>query len=214
MDLFANMAVSDGGDATGQQQLETQQHPPEQKKMSTADIMSMFNNPSTQHNPMQQNMFAMSGGMTNGIGGGMGGNNMAMMGQQMGGGMNPNNMVRTGMPPQQQQMAMLNNMKMMQRSQMMGQQGRGNIGGSMDGMGMMGGQGMGSMGGNGMMMQQQGHMPQMYGMMASNSNMMMTQGGGGMMQGRDQYGQSPMGEKAQPSPQKQQQFAEFGNFGR
>eukprot|EP00580_Thalassiosira_gravida_P009603 CAMPEP_0201633268 /NCGR_PEP_ID=MMETSP0493-20130528/6634_1 /ASSEMBLY_ACC=CAM_ASM_000838 /TAXON_ID=420259 /ORGANISM="Thalassiosira gravida, Strain GMp14c1" /LENGTH=493 /DNA_ID=CAMNT_0048104947 /DNA_START=88 /DNA_END=1569 /DNA_ORIENTATION=+ len=240
LDLFANMATGNnpsGGEANGQMQQQPgqpQQQLEEQKKMSTADIMSMFNNPSAQHNPTQQNMFAMNGGMQNGMAGGMGGgNNMAMMGQQqmgqqqmgqqqMGGGMNANNnmAMMNNMNPQQQQMAMMNNMQMMQRKNMMGQQqGMGNMGGNnMSNMGMMGGQGMGNMGnmggGNGMMMQQQGQMPQMNNTMAANNNMMMMQGGGGMMQGGNQYGQSPMGGQAQQPPQKQQQFAEFGNFGR
>ena len=43
--------------------------------MSNADILSMFNAPSTQHNPMQQNMFPMQ--MAGGMGGGN--NNMGMM---------------------------------------------------------------------------------------------------------------------------------------
>eukprot|EP00581_Thalassiosira_minuscula_P008097 CAMPEP_0183706094 /NCGR_PEP_ID=MMETSP0737-20130205/3005_1 /TAXON_ID=385413 /ORGANISM="Thalassiosira miniscula, Strain CCMP1093" /LENGTH=497 /DNA_ID=CAMNT_0025933403 /DNA_START=182 /DNA_END=1675 /DNA_ORIENTATION=+ len=249
LDLFANMSVGDntnggGGSAANgqmqqpgqpQQQQQAAVQPPEQKKMSTADIMSMFNTPSAQ--PMQQNMFAMNGGMQNGMGGGMaGGNNMGMMGQQMGGGMNNNNMAMMNNmnPQQQQQMAMMNNMQMMQRNNMMGgQQGMGNMGGNMN-MGMMGGQGgmgnmggnMNNMGGNGMMQQQQqqqqqGQMGQMNNnMMAGNNNMMMMQGGGmgnGMMMqqgGGNQFGQA-MGGQAQPSPQKQiNQFAEFGNFGR
>mmetsp|Transcript_26801 Transcript_26801/g.57659 ORF Transcript_26801/g.57659 Transcript_26801/m.57659 type:complete len:483 (+) Transcript_26801:142-1590(+) len=229
LDLFANMATGknpSGGEANGQMQQQPgqpQQQLEEQKKMSTADIMSMFNNPSAQHNPTQQNMFAMNGGIQNGMAGGMGGgNNMTMMGQQqMGGGMNANNnmAMMNNMNPQQQQMAMMNNMQMMQRNNMMGQQqGMGNMGvNNMNNMGMMGGQGMGNMGGgNGMMMQQQGQMPQMNNMMAANNNMMMMQGGGGMMQGGNQYGQAPIGGQAQQPPQKQQpqQFAEFGNFGR
>jgi len=231
LDLFANMTTGNnpGGEANGQMQQQQQPGQPqqqrqaamEQKKMTTADIMSMFNNPSAQHNPMQQNMFAMNGGMPNGMGGGMSVNSMAMMGQQQhmrGGGMNPNNMAMMNGVNPQQQMAMMNSMQMMQGNGMMGQQGMGGMasGNNMN-MAMIGGQhgGMGNMSGrNGMLMQQQGQMPQMNGMMAANNNMMMMQGGGGMMQGVSQYGQPPMGGQAQPSPQKQEQFAEFGNFGR
>ncbi|KAL7552800.1 hypothetical protein ACHAWF_016058 [Thalassiosira exigua] len=195
------------------------------KRMSNADIMNMFNTPGSQHNPMQQNMFAMQNGAGGGIAmggkamGGMNASGMAMMGQQM----NP-----------QQQMGMMNNMQQaMQMQGMMGGQaignnmgnmmvpagagGSGNMGGSMN-MGMIGQQQMGiggsmtnNMGMN--MMQQQ---PQMAGGM-------MMQGGGGMMQqGGNQFGDQPMGVPAQINPQQQSrgggaqgnQFAEFGNFGR
>lgn len=257
LDLFANMSVGNtpsGGVANGggqipPQQQGTPQQQAEQKKMSTADIMSMFNTPTAQHNPMQQNMFAMQGGIptngmtNNGMAGGMPTNGMANTGMAGGmptngvantgmtGGMNANNnmgmmnnMNNNNMNPQQQQMGMMNNMQMMQMQQnrMVQQQGMGgNMGGNnmnqMGGnnMGMMGGQqGMGNMN---MMQQQQGQMPQMNNMMAGNNNMMMMQqgGGGGMMQGGNQFGQGMGGmQQAQPSPQKRDQFADFGNFGR
>ncbi|KAL7528205.1 hypothetical protein ACHAXR_005089 [Thalassiosira sp. AJA248-18] len=244
LDLFANMSVGNtpgvgGGETNGgqmpQQPGQPQQSTPsaaEQRKMSNSDILSMFNAPTAQHNPMQQNMFAMGGG---GVGGGgmpngmAGGNNMAMMGGQMNN-MNPQQMgmMNNNMNPQQQMGMMNPNMmaqgQMMQMNNMMGQQG--NNMGNMGGMNNMGNNMGGNM--NMGMMQQQGQMPQMNNMamagqgMGANSSMMMMQGGVGMMQqGGNQFGQSPMGGQAmqqqgqQPSAQQQgNQFEDFGNFGR
>ena len=71
LDFFGNM------DRTGseqqaapaaQPQTQTQQ-PEEQKRMSNADIMSMFNTPQTHANSMQQNMFASGGSMPVQMGG-------------------------------------------------------------------------------------------------------------------------------------------------
>eukprot|EP00578_Thalassiosira_sp_NH16_P025595 CAMPEP_0181100852 /NCGR_PEP_ID=MMETSP1071-20121207/13422_1 /TAXON_ID=35127 /ORGANISM="Thalassiosira sp., Strain NH16" /LENGTH=486 /DNA_ID=CAMNT_0023183625 /DNA_START=146 /DNA_END=1606 /DNA_ORIENTATION=+ len=220
LDLFANMSsgnIPGGGGGNGQMQQQPGQphqeqvQQPDQKKMTNADIMSMFTSPSAQHNPMQQNMFAMGGG-----GVPKGNNNMAMMNNMGGGGMPNNNMAMMNNMNPQQQMGMMNNMQMMQMQNMMAQQGMGgnSMGGNMN-MGMMGGQGMGNnMGGGGMMMQQQ---PQM-------NNMQMMQGGGGGMMplGGSQYGQQSrmMGGQTQAQGQNQQrggnanQFSDFANFGR
>merc|ERR1719401_2522 len=120
----------------------------DQKKMSTSDIMSMFNSGSAQHNSMHQNMFAMQGGIpNNSILDGMSGcNNMTMMGQHMGGGgMNADNMAIMGNLNSHQQMVMMNNMKMMQQTnntsgqpqQWMGNVGVNNMGKSMNAMNNM-----------------------------------------------------------------------------
>jgi len=222
LDLFANMAIENN--VHSQQQPGQPQQPAEQKKMTTDDIMSMFNTPSAQHNPMPQNMFH---------GNGANAPNVAMMN-----GMHPQQMgMMNGMIPQQpmgmnvinpqQQMGMMNNVQMLQMQSMMGQHGINNLGGNTN-MGLMGGQGMGVMGGNNMSMMQQGRMPQM-------NSMMMMQGREVMMQGGNHYGQQPlmMGQAKQLqqehlSPQQHQQqqqqrggshsnhqaFADFGNFGR
>ncbi|KAL3795601.1 hypothetical protein ACHAW5_002797 [Stephanodiscus triporus] len=222
LDLFANMTVENN--VHSEQQPGQQQQPTEQKKMTTDDIMSMFNTPSAQHNPMPQNMFPVSG---------VNGANMAMMNgmhpQQMAmmNGMIPQQQMAmmNGMIPQQhmgmingmnpqQQMGMINNVQMMQMQSMMGQHGMNNLGGNIN-MGFMGGQNMGVMGGNNMNMMQQSRM---------------MQGGEGMMQGGNNYGQQShmMGQAKQlqqehSSPQQQQRggahsnhqaFADFGNFGR
>ena len=221
LDLFANMAIENN--VHSQHQPGQPQQPAEQKKMTTDDIMSMFNTPSAQHNLMPQNMFH---------GNGANAPNVAMMN-----GMHPQQMgMMNGMIPQQpmgmnvinpqQQMGMMNNIQMLQMQSMMGQHGINNLGGNTN-MGLMGGQGMGVMGGNNMSMMQQGRMPQM-------NSMMMMPGGEVMMQGGNHYGQQPlmMGQAKQLqqehlSPQQQQQqqqrggshsnhqaFADFGNFGR
>ena len=209
-DLFANMTIENGGDGAGVTNGHAQQPPgqPKQTKMSNDDIMSMFNSPAAHHNPMQQNMFAMNGGMPNGMASGMSGGmpNGTASGMAMGATMNNVNNV---------QMRMMNNNNM----QMMQMQMQGSMP-QMNNMMMGGGGGMNTM------PQQYGQMPQM------NSNMMMMgqmqpqmqQGGGGMMSGGNQFGQSPMGaspvggqsqQRGHPSPQNQQQkFADFGNFGR
>jgi stromal membrane-associated protein len=236
LDLFASMSignnnpssntgVSNGG---GQMAMNSQpvQPPPnaEPKKMTTDDILSMFNAPSAQQSSMQPNMMFPGAGM-NGM---AGGNNMGMMNtnmthlqqpmgmmtnmihQQSIGMMNSSNMNH------QQQMAMMNKMQMMQMQQMMGHQGMNNMGGNNMNMGMMGGQGVGMM--------QQGQIPQMNNMM-----MMMQGGGGGIMHGGNQFVQPSqmMGQaiqqqqQSQSSPQMQQrggahlnQFADLGSFAR
>eukprot|EP00986_Skeletonema_menzelii_P010941 scaffold5472_cov146-Skeletonema_menzelii.AAC.16 len=178
VDMFANMTspVQNAAPAATQQQ----QHP-EKKTMSNADILSMFNTPSTQHNPMQQNMFPMQ--MAGGMGGGnsMGmmnanNNNMGMMNQQQ---MGMNNMGMGG--NMNQTMGMQNGMGQMnqQQQQPMGMNN------------MMAGNNMNQM----MMMQQQQQQNQMQQMnMMGGNNMMMP--GGGMMQGGNQFG-SQMGQAQQ-----------------
>ncbi len=217
LDLFANMAI--GNNVTAHQQPAQLQQPTERKKMTTDDIMSMFNAPSAQHNPMPQNMFHVNG---------MNGPNVAMMN-----GMHPQQMaMMNGMIPQQsvgmipqQQMGMMNNIQMMQMQSMMGQHGMANMGGNMN-VALMGGQGMGVMGGN---MMQGGNMMHGGNMMQGGNNMM--QGGNNMMQqGGDEYGQQlhMMGGQANhlqqelSSPQPHQRrggnnsnhraFSDFGNF--
>lgn len=206
--------VSNGGQIMPPQPI---QPPPmtEPKKMTTDDILSMFNTPST---PQTNMMFSMSGNNSMG----MMNNSMAPLQQPMGMMTNlnhpqPMGMMINNLNPQQH-IAMMNNMQM---QQMMGHQGMNNMGGNMN-MGMIGGQSVGSsMGGSNnnnmnMMMQQQDQRPQM------NNNMMMMQGGGGgMMHGGNHFVQPMQHQQGQPSPQIQQrsgahlnQFAEFGNFAR
>merc|ERR1711966_461512 len=171
----------------------------DQKKMSTSDIMSMFNSGSAQHNSMHQNMFAMQGGMPNNtmLGGLSGSHNIALMGQQMGGGgTNANNMTIMGNINPHEQYAMMNSMQMTQ-------QNNSAMGQSQQLMGNMDGNNMGSvmgtnMGQNGMMMhqQQQGQMPQMNTMITNNNMAMQGGRGEGLMhqqQGGNQYGQSILG---------------------
>lgn len=245
-DVFASMSIGnnnsdpnriEGSVPDGSQIMQPQpvQRPQvlEQKKMTTEDILSMFNVPSAQKNSMQQNtMFAGAGmnGMSSGNGLGiMNNNTMSPLQQSMNMMNNINHLQPMGMMSNnlnpQQQMAMINNMQMLQMQHMMGHQGMNNMGGNMN-MGVMGGQGVSSsMGSNNMMMMQQGQIPQM------NNNMMMMQGGGGggIMHGGNQFVQPMMGQamqqqqQGQSSPQIQQQgggaqhmnqFADFGNFAR
>lgn len=245
LDLFTSMSIgnnanpvsNEGSVSNGGQIMHSQpiQPPPttEPKKMTTDDILSMFNAPST---PQTNMMFAGAGmnGMSGGNSMGMMNNNMAPLQQPMSMMTNLNHPQSMGMMTNnlnpQQQMAMMNNMQMLQMQHMMGHQGMNNVGGNNMNMGMMGGQsagsGMGGSNNNNMntMIQQQGQIPQM------NNNMMMMQGGGGrMMHGGNQFVQPMMGQamqqqqhqQGQPSPQTQQrsgahlnQFAEFGNFAR
>ena len=215
IDMFANMSSPvQNAPATPQQH----QQQPEKKAMSNADIMSMFNSPSTQHNPMQQNMFPMQmgGGMNGGNNMMMNGNNnnMGMMNQQqmgmnnmgMGGNNNMNQpmmgMQNGMMQMNQQPMGMnnmmggnnMNQMMMMQQQQMQQQQMQQN---QMQQMNMMGG----NMGGNNNMM--------------GGSNNMMNGSNNMMMQGGNQFG-SPMGQTQQKrsNGSNVNQFADFGNFGR
>ena len=215
LDLFAKLAIEN--EVNIQQPPGQPQQPAEKKKMTTDDIMSMFNTPSAQHNPMPQNMFQVNGtNMPNvTMMHGMHPQQMAMMN-----GMIPQQPVgmMNGMIPQQQ-LGMMNNIHAMQMQSMMVQHGMNNMGSNMNA-GSMGGQGMGVMGGNNMMLQQ-GHMPHM-------NNAMMMQGGQVMVQGGNHYGQQllMMGQTNQlqqdyPSPHLQQRggnnsnhqaFSEFGNF--
>ncbi|KAL3760119.1 hypothetical protein ACHAWU_002190 [Discostella pseudostelligera] len=225
LDLFASMSIgnnnpsSSDGVSNGMMHPQQPVQPAEPKKMTTDDILSMFNAPPAQ--PMQQNMMFPGAGMNGMSGGnttGMMNNGMNSLQQPMGmmNGMIPQQqmgMMNNNMNPQQQ-MAMMNSMQMMQMQHMMAQQGMNNMGGNTMNMGMMGGQGVGnSMGGNNMnMMMQQGQLPQMNNMM-----MMMQGGGGGVMHGGNQLSQQQQG---QSSSQQQRggahadKFAEFGNFAR
>ncbi|KAL7446966.1 hypothetical protein ACHAXM_010709 [Skeletonema potamos] len=206
VDMFANMSlpVQNATAPPQQQQQQQQQQQPEKKTMSNADILSMFNTPNPQHNPMQQNMFPMqNGGMLGGMGGG---NNMMMM-------MNASNSNNMGMM-NQQQMGM-NNMGMGgNMNQMMGMQSGMGLMNQQQPMGMtnmMGGSSMNQM----MMMQQHPQQNQMHQMNMMGGNNMMMQGGG-MMQGGNQFG-SPMGQAQQQrggGSNNVDQFADFGNFGR
>ena len=204
VDMFANMTspVQNAPAASQQQQQ------PEKNKMSNSDILSMFNTPNTQHNPMQQNMFPMqNGGMAGGMGGGnnnmmMNGsnNNMGMMNQQQ---MGMNNMGMGG--NMNQTMGMQNGMGQMSQQQQQQPMGMNNMMGGNNNM-------------NPMMMQQQPQQNQMQQMnMMGGNNMMMQAGGGMMQQGGNQFGSS-MGQ-AQHQQQRggsgsnANQFADFGNLG-
>mmetsp|Transcript_16572 Transcript_16572/g.38474 ORF Transcript_16572/g.38474 Transcript_16572/m.38474 type:complete len:459 (-) Transcript_16572:143-1519(-) len=75
LDFFGNMDRTGSVPPNPQQQAapaaqpQTQLQQPEEKRMSNADIMSMFNTPQTNANSMQQNMFAAGGSMPVQMGG-------------------------------------------------------------------------------------------------------------------------------------------------
>ncbi|KAL3794856.1 hypothetical protein ACHAWO_007630 [Cyclotella atomus] len=218
LDLFASMSVGDTNGAMPPPQRQQQlQQQAQQQKMSTADIMNMFNTPN--QNAMQQNnMFAMGGGTPSGMHGGnmmmnqnvnpASYNNMMMPTNNYGGGMNNQMMMNNGMGMQQGNSMLMggNNMNMFNNQNAM-QQNMYAMGGAMPS-GMQGGMNNHMMMNNGMGMQQQQQM-QMNGM----------QGGVMIGQGNSQFGQS-MPHMSQQQAQKQSrgashdQFADFGNFGR
>lgn len=232
LDLFSQMSVGGGNadNSTGaghvnaaQGMMPSSQQPQQQQqqpKMSTADIMNMFNTPNP-NNVMQQNMFAMGGGIMQG-----GGNNAmtmnqnAMNGMSMGmsGGGNMMNSVGNygnNMMPSNNNFGgntMMNNgMGMPTTGNMMG------VGNNNMMMGTMNNNQMNMMNNPMMHPQQQ----QFQGQIPMNG---MQQGsGGGMMAGGNQFGQasSPMATQQQQVQAPRQtrgtshdQFAEFGNFGR
>jgi hypothetical protein len=213
LDLFANMSVGDTNGAMPPQQQQQQQA--QQQKMSTADIMNMFNTPN--QNAMQQNMFGMGGGMPSGMQGGnmmmnqntnqANYNNMMMPTNNYGGGMNGQMMMNNGMGMKQGNNMMMagNNMNMFNTpNQNAMQQNMFAMSGGMPS-GMQGGMNNHMMMNNGMGMQQQQQQMQMNGM----------QGGVMMGQGNNQFGQ-PMQQQAQKQSRgiSHDQFADFGNFGR
>lgn len=199
VDMFANFTSH----PVAQQPLSPPKQQPEKKTMSNADIMSMFNTPNPQHNPMQQNMFPMQNGMIGGMGGGSNmmmnpNNNMGLINQHP---IGVNNMGMSG--NMNQMMMMQNGMGKMHQQQM----------GMNNNMNMMGGH-MNQMSTNPMMMMQPQPQNQMHQMNMMGGNMMQ---GFGMMQGSNQFG-SPMGQSQQQHQRgggsTADQFADFGNFGR
>jgi len=208
LDLFGSMTLGnnpkEGGNIgqlkhlTQPQQTVTPAERPvgsvDQKKMSTSDIMSMFNSGSAQHNSMHQNMFAMQGGMPNNtmLGGLSGSHNIALMGQQMGGGgTNANNMTIMGNINPHEQYAMMNSMQMTQQNNSaMGQSQQ--LMGNMDGNNMGHGMNMNhpQMQRNVMMRQHQQSMNYIGG---NNMGSVMgtNMGQNGMMMHQQQQGQMP-----------------------
>ena len=121
------------------------QQPEEQKRMSNADIMSMFNTPQTSVNSMQQNMFASGGSMPVQMGGmnqmaGMVGQQWSpnMMQPQMGGsmGMMPMGSMAPTLNQQQLNMNGMHQMNGHGMNQMqVGMQANNNLSTSQQGMG-------------------------------------------------------------------------------